>query len=188
MADNIVQRIKTWVLPYACVSLRPDGTPCRNTVDGPATRCGICWVALAASPNGLLRVRVATELGRVAGVNADAFGRLMNDPVTAVRVAVMEHSPYLSAGWQEHAADDPEAVIWRALAQRRDLIGSAATKLLSNKDDPTFGYLLENPRCPVSVVRWIASNHSGLVAEEAQRKLAEPLAPKLSLRRPGAEP
>jgi hypothetical protein len=152
------------------------------------TRCESCWVALATCPNGLLRVRIATELDKVAGVTADTFARLINDPVTAVRVAVMEHTPTLSAGWQEHVADDPEAVVWRTLAQRKDLAGSAATKLLSNRDEPTFGYLLENSRCPVSVVRWIATNHTGPVAEEAQRKLAEPLPVKRPLSHPGEQP
>lgn len=175
---NILKSFTSWVFPYSCISLRPDGKPCKAAVKTPSTRCERCWTLLAASPNGLLRVKVATELDSVRGVSADAFARLINDPVTAVRVAVMEHTPRMSSGWQEHVADDPEPVMWRALAQREDLASSAATKLLSCGDDFTFGYLLENPHSPVSVIRWIATHHTGPIADEAKKKLAEPLVPK----------
>jgi hypothetical protein len=173
------QKLKAWIRPYPCVSLRADGSACKNAVAAPNTRCGVCWVDLATSPNGLLRVRIATELATIKGVNADAFGRLMNDPVTAVRLGVLEHSRHLSSGWQEHAANDPEAVVWRALAKRHDLSNAAAIKLISNNDDATLSFLIDNPRCPVSVLRWVTHNREGDIQQAAQSALDAPLDAKL---------
>lgn len=171
-------RAKGWLLAEPCVSLRTDGSLCKKTVTGQNVRCSSCWIEFATSSNGLLRVRAATEVGRVRGVTTEAFARFANDPVTAVRLAVIENATGLSSGWQLHMANDPEAIVWRALASRRDLCNQAAFQLLSRNDDPTLGFMIANPMCPVSVVRWVANNKAGQLSDAAKRALAEPFVKK----------
>lgn len=169
------QKGQKWLNAYVCVSLKENGTPCKKAVAEPKERCAGCWDEYSRSNNGLLRVRVATELGEISGVTAEAFARLANDPVTAVRVAVVESAPSLSSGWQMQMADDQEASVWRALAQRKDLSSNAAQQLLTYNDDFTLGYLIENEACPVSVIRWVAKNKQGELAAAAKKILDLPL-------------
>ena len=167
----MLEKCRDWLGAHVCISLKENGKSCSKAVRFDGERCAKCWDELSRSSNGLLRVRVATELDRIAGVTPEAFARLANDPVTAVRVAFVEHAPTLSSGWQMQMADDKEASVWRALAQREDLSHNAAHQLLTHNDDFTLGYLIDNEACPVSVIRWVAKNKAGELAAAAQKTL-----------------
>lgn len=167
----MLEKCRDWLSAHVCISLKENGKSCKNPVRFDNERCAKCWDDFSRSDNGLLRIRVATELGNILGVTPEAFARLANDPVTAVRVAFVENAPILSSGWQMQMADDKEASVWRALAQREDISHNAALQLLTHNDDFTLGYLIDNEACPVSVIRWVAKNKTGELAAAAQKAL-----------------
>lgn len=123
---------------------------------------------MATSDNGLIRLQAANDLKGIAGVDTESFARLANDPVTAVRLSVVENSPTLSAGWQMHMAEDKEVSIWRALAQRPDMSQPLAMQLLTKKDPLTLNFMIHNPVCPTAAITWIAANGPPELAKAAQ--------------------
>lgn len=158
----------TRFLKHRCISIRPDGTECNDTVAHKGERCDNCWLSLAKSQITAHRIELARE-----PEIPERIARLLSvDVFPNVRAAIASRTD-IDVEVLVQMAEDPDPAVVREVASnpRTPALSLAFIAKRHIKDIYVLRALSANISTPAKTLENLSDHEDPTVAKIAKERL-----------------